>query len=218
MNKPSLDEKELRTIFESAEKNKYVYGCNDELLKSYCQDKTKCPLGVNNVSALEIVEEEIQKLGQVRLHPLLDYHPSVGLTLGYTFLSGDQKLTLYFCRGSLKTFKFNGERIEAKGSNRISFKDLRWTNLSPIHSSIFLLLSRDYCKTGGIKNEAKNKVFENVLRKESYYWWHSDKRWYIAVACWAIGTYYHPIFEFHPALIIQGQREQGNQQGKQDIY
>jgi len=53
------------------------------------------------------------------------------------------------------------------------------------------------------------RFLKKVLQKVSYYWYHSDSRVYTLVACWIIGTYFHPIFVFYPALNPQGQRETG---------
>ncbi len=41
------------------------------------------------------------------------------------------------------------------------------------------------------------------------YWWHSDERYYDLVVCWAIATYFHPVFQYFPLLIVQGQGETG---------
>lgn len=43
-NAPSLDKTELENIFSSAIKGKYVFGCSDPILKSYCDEKLFCPL------------------------------------------------------------------------------------------------------------------------------------------------------------------------------
>jgi len=236
LNKPSLDETELKSVLEFAEKNQYVYDCNDELLKSHCQGKTKCPLVINNVSISEIIEEEIQKQVEIQLHPLIDYHPNLGLTIGY-FLSSCSQI-LCFIGGSLYAFRFNGARINGqnlKGSKKedlynmlfspeldlelarsmldenlksISFKNLNWIYLSPVHRLELLKICKESCNNDGIKKPLKNKVFRDVLSRISYYWWHSYQ-WRYVVTLWAIGTYFHPIFSFYPLLILQGQRETG---------
>lgn len=41
-NKPQLDERELKTLFNSVRKGEYRYGCDDEILKSFCKDRNKC--------------------------------------------------------------------------------------------------------------------------------------------------------------------------------
>ncbi|MEM3766681.1 MAG: bifunctional DNA primase/polymerase [Candidatus Bathyarchaeia archaeon] len=212
LNKPSLDEKELRTILESAERNQYVYGCNDELLKSYCQGKTKCPLGMNNLSVEDLIEEEIQKHNQIKLHPLIDFHPTLGLIFGYPLMPSyphTSKKRPCFCGGSLKCFDSTNVRIGDSKSTCISFKEIKNTSLSDIHRSIFLLLARESSNNGGIKFPQKSLIFETLLRKERHYWWHSDDRVYLVIACWIIGTYFHPIFTFYPILIFQGERQSG---------
>jgi len=64
LNNPPLSERELRSVFESALRNKYVFGCNDELLQKFC-DKKLCPLKKTEeekepVKFSEIAEAKIQ--------------------------------------------------------------------------------------------------------------------------------------------------------------
>jgi len=42
-NSPPLPEKELENVLKSAQVHKYVYGCDDELLKAHC-NQTDCPI------------------------------------------------------------------------------------------------------------------------------------------------------------------------------
>lgn len=43
-NTPPLDDAELKSIFDSASRGKYVFGCDDALLKSLCDENAECPL------------------------------------------------------------------------------------------------------------------------------------------------------------------------------
>lgn len=43
-NNPSLDKTELKNIFTSAIRGKYVFGCTDNILKQYCSSNVECSL------------------------------------------------------------------------------------------------------------------------------------------------------------------------------
>ena len=43
-NTPPLDNDELKAIFDSATKGRYVFGCDDNILKSFCNENVDCPL------------------------------------------------------------------------------------------------------------------------------------------------------------------------------
>lgn len=43
-NHPPLAEEEIAKTLKSAQKNQYVYGCNDSIFKGYCKDKGNCSL------------------------------------------------------------------------------------------------------------------------------------------------------------------------------
>jgi len=61
-NKPPLDEAELRSVFDSALKGEYVFGCEDELLQKFCTHEG-CPLAKRDVFPMKIVEEAEKTLG-----------------------------------------------------------------------------------------------------------------------------------------------------------
>jgi hypothetical protein len=56
LNTPSLSESELKNIFESALKGRYVFGCDDDVLKGFCNDKVECLLRKKQV------EKNIEKI------------------------------------------------------------------------------------------------------------------------------------------------------------
>jgi hypothetical protein len=55
LNRSPLNESELKTIFESAIKGRYVFGCDDEILKSFCNENAECLLRKKDV------KKEIEK-------------------------------------------------------------------------------------------------------------------------------------------------------------
>ena len=71
LNNPPLEERELRSVFESALRGKYVYGCTDDLLSKYCVGRAECPLGAGNLGPLELIEHELEQQHAIKLHPLI---------------------------------------------------------------------------------------------------------------------------------------------------
>jgi len=72
-----------------------------------------------------------------------------------------------------------------------------------------LLSSLEFFEKGKITFPSKKEVFEKTVGGIYKYWWHPDSRYYTLVACWIIGTYFHPIFNYYPILNPQGERETG---------
>jgi hypothetical protein len=73
LNSPPIDEKELETVLKSAYQGKYVYGCNDEVLKTLC-DRDSCLI------APKILTREQQTKAEALLDDpkLLDYLVAYG--------------------------------------------------------------------------------------------------------------------------------------------
>lgn len=72
-----------------------------------------------------------------------------------------------------------------------------------------LLLASEAISTGGIKKGDHQEAFLKLLHKVSYYWYHSDDRFYVGIACWTLATYLHRLFGCFPILHFQGERESG---------
>jgi hypothetical protein len=73
LNTPALSESELKNIFESALKGRYVFGCDDDVLKGFCNDKVECLLRKKQVEkniekvtydpeTEQQIENEVQKI------------------------------------------------------------------------------------------------------------------------------------------------------------
>jgi hypothetical protein len=155
----------------------------------------------------KLVLEELERQKAVRLHPLIDYHPQTGYSIGIYPLA-DKKSLIFL---SEKPFLSNSEtiKIDEPQSIVIHVKRLNWAKLHEEHAYILLQLAREFFESGRIEFPAKNEVFSEVHGKILHYWWHSDERYYTLVACWIIGTYFHRLFVFYPALNPQGQRQTG---------
>jgi hypothetical protein len=206
-NDPPLNAKELREVFESALKGGYVFGCSDSLLSNYCSGKPECPLGAANLEPLEIIEHELEKQRVIKLHPLIDYHPETGFAIGTLLKASGQ--TLLFLKEKPFILRFDNCLLEEMFSHPVSVMKPRWAFLEETWSENLLRLAKEHYKKGKIEFPSENEAFEKVLEKLRYYWYHSDSRYYTLVACWIIGSYFHPIFTFYPVLTPQGQRETG---------
>ncbi|MGB9854455.1 MAG: hypothetical protein ACPLRY_06605 [Candidatus Bathyarchaeales archaeon] len=156
---------------------------------------------------MQLIEEELEKQAAVRLHPLMDYHPKVGFSLGM-FPLGVQKSLIFLAE---KPFVTNSNTLQLQHLQPIliNVKKPKWAKLHENHAYVLLQLAREHFEKGRIEFPAKNEVFFEVSGKIYYYWWHSDRRYYLLVACWVIGTYFHRLFAFYPALNPQGQRQTG---------
>ncbi|MBX5321369.1 MAG: hypothetical protein QHH12_04910 [Candidatus Bathyarchaeota archaeon] len=166
-----------------------------------------CPIVKGEPEPLELIQAEIEQQRTINLHPLIDYYPETGLTLG-TLLGASQKSLIIIKEKPILT-SFGALLIREEFPNNISVRCPSYCLLQPIHNSEILLVSRELLKRGKIENPASSEVFQKILYKEGYYWWHSDKRTYILWACWIIGTYVFPMFNHYPALHPQGERESG---------
>jgi hypothetical protein len=155
----------------------------------------------------KLVLEELERQKAVRLHPLMDYHPQIGYSIGIFPLGGRKSLVFL----AEKPFVSNSETIQIQEPQPmlIHVKRLSWVKLHEEHAYILLQIAREFFEKGEIAFPAKSEVFSEVFGKILYYWWYSDERYYVLVACWVIGTYFHRLFAFYPALNPQGQRQTG---------
>ena len=160
-----------------------------------------------NLSPQKFIEEELARQSDIVLHPLMDYNPEVGLSLGISPLS-DHKSLIFLAEKPFLTSS-DALQIQETFSKPIHVRKLKWVKLHKSDSYILLNVAGEHFKKGEIQFPAKSEVFSEVLGKLSYYWWHGDSRYYTFVVCWIIGTYFHRLFAFFPALNVQGQRQTG---------
>ena len=207
-NMPPLPEKEVQNIVNSSRKGGYVFGCEDELLKMFCE-KTKCPFGIAKLSQVDVLKLALRESENVRIHPLIDFHPAVGLVLGVPLFPRGEKQNVLFL--AEKAFIVKNGEIEKRSAfaPNITLKEAKWLDISKNCKVQMLISSLEFFEKGEIKFPSKKEVFEKTVGGISKYWWHSDERYYTLVACWAVGTYFHPIFNYYPILNPQGERETG---------
>jgi len=148
-----------------------------------------------------------EEINTVELHPAVDFHPEVGLILGLSLESKKEKLIL-----GLETWKEDQTRLQGNLSQfpqKIRLKETRNLRSSRKYVVDFLEAFITLQKDGETQKETRNELFQELVKKIAYYWWHQDERWYITVACWVIGTYCYPMFTHFPILHLQGERESG---------
>lgn len=101
LNSPSLPWRELDSIVKSAVQGRYVYGCSDSILSSFC-DRENCPIAPRNI-AKTLTPEERERAERLLADPkLLDYVVAYGRR---SLLGEDNVLLMNFiaiCSGQTK--------------------------------------------------------------------------------------------------------------------
>jgi ribosomal protein S27AE len=211
-NRPPLPQKELESILKSAEAHGYVYGCEDEILKAKC-NRGKCVFGVKNLSPTEAVKLALLESESIEIHPLIDYNPAVGLVLGVPLYNNTlprvESHNVLFLAEKAFLVKNGVIKKEEGFAYNISLRKARWLDISQTCYRQMLLSSLEFFEKGEISFPSKKEVFEKTLEGITKYWWYPDERYYTLVVCWAIGTYFHPIFNYYPILNAQGERGTG---------
>ncbi|MGB9671716.1 MAG: bifunctional DNA primase/polymerase [Candidatus Bathyarchaeales archaeon] len=142
-NRPPLPDSELKNILKSAEIHGYVYGCNDDVLKAFC-DKAKCPFGLENLTPIEILKLEIAESENIIIHPLIDYNSKVGLTLGiplskHAFPGASNQFLVFMAEKPFILPKKPPEN-EADFPTHVQLKQARWLAVSPTYKKESLLV------------------------------------------------------------------------------
>ena len=193
---------ELERTVKHIYKSHYIYGCKSML--PFC-DKEGCNL--KKETEEKTLDDLLETENKIEIHPLIDYHPEVGYSIG-AFV-GDKKTKLIFVSNSL--FKTDLDFLEVKGDNLkiVYLKNIQ--NINPDRKYTYNLLDVFKKVKSEIKftKEARFELVQKLLEKSHYYWYHEDPRQHILVICWAIGTHLYPLFTHYPILHFQGERESG---------
>jgi hypothetical protein len=176
--------------------------------------------------SLELLENEIGKSNRLEIHPLIDFHPEIGYSIG-CFLGEDkivqilgEKAIIADAKGntvktlSPKSLSGNENRIEqvrteTMESPTISFKKVTNKYISERWKESFLQIVKELYQGKEIEIKPRNDVFKSLLERIQYYYYHSDQRWHTFCACYVIGTYLHRIFKVFPHFVLQGVRRSG---------
>jgi len=169
----------------------------------------KCPRYEENfeVSPTEILDFELETREHLKLHPLIDFHPEVGLSLGAVVQSKKRNL-IFLAEKPILVSKNPFQIDEIKGPN-ISLERVKYPELSQNHMVLLFQQAREYFNNGKIDFPAKNEAFNFLSERLHFYWYHSQPEVYTLVVCWVLGTYFYPIFTFYPVLNPQGARKTG---------
>jgi hypothetical protein len=143
----------------------------------------------------------------VEIHPLIDYHPTLGFVIGTVIGSKPEKLILLGDQPIL-TQKSELE-LEKPQRMKIRLKPLR--NLDDPSGFLFAMavVIREALEKPRMSKEDRSLLFQKLVEKITHYWFHTDPRWYTLVACWIIGTHCYTLFSYFPILHLQGERESG---------
>ena len=185
----------------------YVYGCSDDVFSKLCPGPAECPIKAEALTLNELVEERVKQLSAVKIHPLIDYHPETGLTIGIFGIAKNQSV-IFLAEKPIKV-QNNTPAKWNPFAKPISLIQLKWAKLRENWERQMISIIEEYSKKGKIEFPAQNEVFEETLAQINKYFYHSDGRVYVLVVCWIIATYFHPLFEYFPILNLQGQRETG---------
>lgn len=155
----------------------------------------------------DFIRTELTEAESVELHPLIDYDPNFGFTIG--LVSKGNSENLIFLNGNV--FKVESGKKNTFSSIPIQFsvRKFDWVLLQPKWKKELLLIFEELSKGTKTEFKPKSEVFESVIEKLKFYYWSPDERIYTLIACWIVGTYLHPLFSFYPCLNPQGMRETG---------
>jgi len=179
----------------------------------YCY--LECPL--REWTQDEAIDYELEKANSVELHPIIDYHPETGLTIG-AFLETPKKVIQIIDKKLIATdseslileelnpIKVSLKQPSSKGLSRIQFKEILLLAKELKNSN---LLARNVDSSVIMANEGEKTVGNLILQKVPHYFYHSDTRVYLAIACFIIVTYYHRLFSILGHLVFQGIRGSG---------
>lgn len=215
-NKPPFTDEELSKKIEEVKRGGYSYGCDDPILKSVCTNKKRCPIwksrskGIQieftSRTPIEMVAGALQESQSIILHPIIDFNKEIGYTIG-CFLNEENLLQIIDKKVEILCIDDNP--VELQSSIRLSVKPTSIKAISKRCKESLLNIAGDIISGKEIENKARNEVGISVLDRIEYYFFHSDKRWFLFASCFIIATYYHRLFLVFPHWDLQGQRETG---------
>jgi len=197
-----FDRKKCLVQVRSADADK-VATCESIKEWGYCYPE--CPL--REWSEDEAINFELEAAKTIQVHPLIDFHPEIGYSLG-VFLEASQKY-LQIIGKKVKMVDYETLLLEGVNPKPVLVKQLKWCELAKTWKKELLLLVRELKKGKEIEKEGKKETFNLVLQKALYYFYHPDQRWHLFTTCYIIATYHHRLFSIFPHYVLQGPRESG---------
>ena len=128
-------------------------------------------------SDMELIQQELEKQKAVRIHPLIDYHPETGLTIG-SVLGGSSK-SLIFMEKKAFIAEFENPLNQGAFANSLSIIHPKFAVLDRTHFSQMLLLAEDHFSGKRLFFRPKTRFSRRRLRK-----------------CATIGTTLTAVFKF----------------------
>jgi len=157
------------------------------------------------------LDDFISKGNTIRVHPVIDFKEELGLSLGAPLSIEDGKGKTVVTKDSLFAGTSTLEQLDGEPPDKeLVARDVDFALTTENIIGKVVQLVVEARREGEIeKGEDSSELFDKVYRKVSYYWYHSDGRWQLALTCWIIGTYFFPLFEWYSIWMAQGQRETG---------
>jgi len=161
----------------------------------------------------ELIERSLKILNNSGLHPFLDYKTDIGLTMGAPLYSDSPKHKskyLIFIRKEPKIVQ--NDPIEKKSgfsADELTIRTMKWPSISTETRRQIFDSFLEFRNKGRIDFPSKNEIFQKIVAAIERYWYHSDPRLYMVLACYIFATYLYPIFNYFPILNPQGERETG---------
>jgi len=158
----------------------------------------------------ELIEKELLEAKSTQLHPLIDFHSELGYSVGVTL---DKDKALQIINKKVYTLDIGVPITELPSPNPILVKETKFSDISQRQKEGILKIAKDLIDGKEIEIKPRKELFDLILEKVLWYWYHSDLRWHLFMVCFIIATYYHRLFPVFPNLSLQGVRKSGKTTG-----
>ncbi|HJX23597.1 MAG TPA: hypothetical protein VJ574_04200, partial [Candidatus Bathyarchaeia archaeon] len=175
-----------------------------ESIKQWGYCYPECPR--HDWSLQEVIEAELKGVS-IELHPYIDYHIETGLTVGA--YSAKSKKLIIIINKDVKMVDSRTLLLEEALPTPISLKKPNPVGISKKTLEDIIRVAEQLGKGINFTEEDRKSLANSLLGKLRFYFYHSDGRWHLAIACWAIATYYHRLFPIMGPFIFQGVRGSG---------
>jgi hypothetical protein len=158
-----------------------------------------------------IVNRLLSECAHKKVHPIIDYSEKDGLTLGIVFRNPDSEelRTIQIIDKKVKFLDIEPFETEKAISTRFLRIDPDSFELSPRTKEDLLQIVKEIQSKAKIDEAPRSDLFNSLLSKIGYYFYHPDERVRISAACWTIMTYMFPLFNVVPNWVLQGIRASG---------
>jgi len=142
------------------------------------------------------------------IHPTIDYKEGMSICYGSPVSTRLKEIPFISAK---KAF----EGIYTGGEIKKEFAPMQYMvrhepmPASAKHTVQILSLYRTLKNGEEIEKKPISELRNFLSEKHGYYVYHRDRRYYLVVNCWIVGTYIFPMFRYYPLLIFCGLRGTG---------